>query len=87
MGGEGSMAAANNSLKMNRSQISKRKDSKGFEGSYSSIEIKKFPKATPEQLINIQEKIKLENKVILRKQILFVALSILVLFLLFVFLK
>jgi len=87
MGGEGSMAAANNSLKMNRSQLSKRKDRKGFEGSYSKVEMRKFIKVTSEQLINIKEKIRLENKIILRKQILFIALLIIILFLLFVFLK
>ncbi|WP_162623289.1 hypothetical protein [Confluentibacter sediminis] len=34
MGGEGSIAAANNSLKLNRGQLAKRKERKGFEGSY-----------------------------------------------------
>lgn len=48
MGGEGSMAAANALLKNNRSQFAKRKDKKALSGSYSNVEIKKFPEATPE---------------------------------------
>lgn len=68
MGGEGSMMAANNSLKNNRSLLSKRKEKKAFEGSYSNIKLKDFPKASKEDLIKIQEKIKTENKQMRKKQ-------------------
>lgn len=62
MGGEGSMAAANASLKNNRSQLSKRKERKALEGSYAHVELKDFPKATPEQIKEIKEKIIKQNK-------------------------
>ncbi|GGZ77412.1 hypothetical protein [Algibacter mikhailovii] len=62
MGGEGAMAAANNSLKNNRSLLSKRKDRKALSGSYEHVEIKDFPKATPEKLMEIKERLTRENK-------------------------
>lgn len=87
MGGEGSMAAANNSLKLNRSQLTKRKermDRKGLDGSYSNVEMREFPKSTPRQLKSIREKIQLENKKNRLKQLVLIfviALSMLILFL------
>jgi hypothetical protein len=90
MGGEGSMAAANSSLKLNRSQLAKRKermDKKGVDGSYSNVEMRKFPEATPEQLKLIREKIQLQNKKNRLKQLvlmfaiaLFVSILFLILF-------
>ena len=62
MGGEGSMMAANNSLKNNRSLLSKRKEKNSLSGSYSNVELATFPKATPQGLKRIREKIKQENK-------------------------
>ncbi len=62
MGGEGSMAAANNSLKNNRSLLSKRKAKGALEGSYSGVELKEFPEATPKQLEEIKEKMQKEIK-------------------------
>ena len=79
MGGEGSMAAANASLKLNRSQLAKRKERKVFEGSYANVEIKKFPKATPQQLRMIKEKLQLENRRSRTSQILFVTVTIFIL--------
>jgi hypothetical protein len=76
MGGEGSMAAANASLKLNRSQLAKRKEKRGFEGSYAHVEMKDFPKATPEQLEILKRKIQLENKRNRIKQILWFIISI-----------
>jgi hypothetical protein len=61
MGGEGSMMSANQSLKNNRS-LSKRKENKALAGSYANIELKTFPKATPQQLQEIKERTQLENK-------------------------
>lgn len=60
MGGEGSMGAANNSLKNNRSLLSKRKEKSALSGSYANVKVKEFPKATPEELHEIKEKIKKE---------------------------
>lgn len=68
MGGEGSMMAANQSLKNNRS-LSKRKENKALSGSYANIELKTFPKATPDQLQEIKERTQLENKQSLIKNI------------------
>jgi hypothetical protein len=62
MGGEGAMMAANNSLKNNRSLLSKRKERTALEGSYSNIELKEFPKASEEDLLKIRERMQLENK-------------------------
>lgn len=62
MGGEGSMMAANLSLKNNRSIASKRRENSALSGSYSKIKLKKFPKATPEQLKEIKEKTIRENR-------------------------
>ena len=62
MGGEGSAMAANTSLKNNRNLLSKRKEKASLEGSYSGIELKKFPKATEADLIKIRERMELENK-------------------------
>lgn len=75
MGGEGSMMAANQSLKNNRSQLSKRKDKKALGGSYANIQLKEFPKATNEQLQGIKERLQKENKQTRLKQfILFIFL-------------
>lgn len=82
MGGEGSMAATNNSLKNNRNLLAKRKDKKALSGSYAKIERKEFPKPTKQQLSRIKERLKRENNVLRNKRILaFVfALSALLLF-------
>jgi len=85
MGGEGSMMAANNSLKNNRKLISKRKERNGLCGSYSNTEIKEFPKARPEQLKEIKERIIKENRQTRTKQILIILVLFLSLVLFFYF--
>lgn len=77
MGGEGSMAAANASLKNNRNLLSKRKENKAFSGSYANLEIKKFPKATPQKLNEIREKLIRENKEIRIKQLIWFVCALL----------
>jgi len=62
MGGEGSMMAANQSLKNNRSLTSKRREHNALSGSYANIKLKKFKKATPEQLEAIKAKTIKDNK-------------------------
>ncbi len=62
------MMAANNSLKNNRSLISKRKEKSTLSGSYSNLELKEFPKTTPEDLAKLREKIMHENQVLRKKQ-------------------
>lgn len=62
MGGEGTMMAANNSLKNNRSLLAKRKETKALKGSYANVELKEFPKATAEQLEEIKKRIQIKNK-------------------------
>ncbi|GGK27109.1 hypothetical protein GCM10007962_21720 [Yeosuana aromativorans] len=69
MGGEGSMMAANNSLKNNRNLVAKRKEKKALSGSYANLKLAKFPKATPEQLERIKKKIQSDNRQLRRKQI------------------
>ena len=76
MGGEGSMMAANNSLKNNRSLVSKRKERHALTGSYSNVTLKEFPDATPQKLKNIREKIQFENRIIRKKQ--FIAFCVLI---------
>lgn len=75
MGGEGAMMSANNSLKNNRSLLSKRKENKALEGSYSNVKIKEFPKASAEQLEEIRKRIQIKNKENRFRQ--FIALGIL----------
>jgi len=70
MGGEGSMMAANNSLKNNRSLLSKRREKNALSGSYSKLELKDFPDSTPEALELIKQKIKREKRQTLIKTIL-----------------
>ncbi|WP_303317057.1 hypothetical protein Q4Q34_02835 [Flavivirga abyssicola] len=62
MGGEGSMLAAINSLKNNRSLLSKRKEKSALGGSYSNVKLAKFPKATAEQLKEIRNRTIKENR-------------------------
>ncbi|AUP78450.1 hypothetical protein [Flavivirga eckloniae] len=62
MGGEGAMMAANNSLKNNRSLLSKRKEKSALGGSYANVKLAEFPKATPDQLKEIKERLGKENQ-------------------------
>ncbi|MCF7560964.1 hypothetical protein L3X39_09985 [Sabulilitoribacter multivorans] len=59
MGGEGSMMHAIKSLKSNRALL-KRKERGTLSGSYGNLELKEFPKATSEQLLEIKKRIKKE---------------------------
>ncbi|MDD7886611.1 hypothetical protein [Flavivirga sp. 57AJ16] len=87
MGGEGAMMAANNSLKNNRSLLSKRKEKSALGGSYSNVKLAIFPEATPEQLKEIKEKIKQENKQNRQKLIIVFSLMIVLLLLVLVYFK
>ncbi|MFD1614454.1 hypothetical protein [Gelatiniphilus marinus] len=82
MGGEGSMAAANNSLKNNRNLLKKNRKN-ALSGSYANLQLKEFPNATPEQLIEIKENMKREEKQIRKKLILAILLIISFLFFLY----
>lgn len=62
MGGEGAMMAAISSLKNNRSLVSKRKERSVLSGSYSNVTLKEFPKATPQGLAKLKERIQSENR-------------------------
>lgn len=80
MGGEGSMMAANNSLKNNRSLLSKRKEKSALGGSYANVKLAEFPKATLEQLVEIKERLHKENRKNTMKQaMLFVMLFLILL--------
>lgn len=83
MGGEGSMMAANQSLKTNRNQL-KRKERNALEGSYAHIELKEFPKATEAQLKEIKERVQRENKLARTKQLILLLIFIIAIFLFFV---
>ncbi|WP_203255860.1 hypothetical protein [Hyunsoonleella ulvae] len=83
MGGEGSMMAANSSLKTNRGQLSKRKEKKGLEGSYAGIELKEFPKATEEQIQAVRDNIKAQNRKTQLRSIIAFCILIVILVLLF----
>lgn len=56
------MMHANNSLKNNRSLLSKRKGKTNMEGSYADIELKEFPEASKEQLKAIRKQTIKENR-------------------------
>ena len=85
MGGEGSMMSANNSLKNNRSLLSKRKEKNSLSGSYSNVELADFPEATPEQLERIKAKLQQEQKQIRNKQVILFSLTMIALFFVFVY--
>lgn len=62
MGGEGSMMAANESLKTNRNLLAKRKERKGLEGSYAGIEILEFPKMSGKDLETLRLRLQIEKR-------------------------
>ncbi|MEL0457503.1 hypothetical protein WJN01_14785 [Flavobacteriaceae bacterium SZ-1-7] len=79
MGGEGSMASANTTLKNNRNLLSKRKEKNALLGSYANAEMKDFPEATPEQLSKLKQRLKKENRrAIVKNMLLFIVLAVLV---------
>ncbi len=61
MGAGGSIMHAVKSLKANRALL-KRKDKSSLSGSYSGLELKEFPKATPQQLKELRENLQKEKK-------------------------
>ncbi|MFD1162723.1 hypothetical protein [Hwangdonia seohaensis] len=77
MGGEGSMAAANNSLKNNRNLLKKKRKG-SLAGSYGNLEMAEFPEATPQQLLEIEKKIRNKNKQARIKQLIIFAIFMLV---------
>lgn len=85
MGGEGSMAHANQSLKQNRSQLRKRKykDRKDLLLSYSGKTVLEFKKIPPEELNQIKEEIRRRAKKEQKKLIVTVFVSILITALIF----
>ena len=75
MGGEGSMASANTTLKNNRNLLSKRKEKNALFGNYVNTEMKDFPEATPE----LKQRLKKENRrAIVKNMLLFIVLALLV---------
>ncbi|GAA3609568.1 hypothetical protein Q4Q39_17060 [Flavivirga amylovorans] len=87
MGGEGSMMAANNSLKNNRSLLLKRREKGALTGSYSNVKLAEFPEATPEQLKEIKKNILKENRINRIKQIILFLMLFLTFVLIFFYLK
>jgi hypothetical protein len=75
MGGEGAMMQANQSLKANRKLVGKRKE-KRFSFVHTSTEKTEYnlPKATPETLNKIQEKMVRENKLRKQKRVILIGL-------------
>lgn len=84
MGGEGAMMNANISLKNNRKLLSKRTGKTGLSGSYSKVELRDFPEATPQALKELREKLQRENKRMKVKQFLVLLVVIFLLILVFV---
>lgn len=82
MGGGGSMAAANQSLKANRKLVGKRKDTR-FSFIHTDTEKAEYnlPECTPETLILIQEKMDEENKKIKQKRLILISFFAILLFL------
>ena len=72
MGGEGSMAYANQSLKLNRGQLRGRsfRDMKDLMKSYSGKTTLEFDEIAPEELFKIKEKIRSKAKREQQKQFL-----------------
>lgn len=85
MGGEGAMMAMAASLKNNNNLKSKRKDRGGLSGSYADVKMQEFPKATPEILEAIKAKTIQENKKLRIKQLVWVAVVIVIAVLVFLY--
>lgn len=85
MGGGGSMAGANQSLKANRKLVGKRKENR-FSFVHTSTEKTEYdlPKSTPETLKRIQERVTRENKLRLKKRLIIIGV-IMVLLISFLF--
>ena len=86
MGGEGSMMAANQSLKSNRNMIAKRK-AKSF--SFVSNSTHKtefdFPKATEKDILRLRKKLIKEHKLRRTKQIVLLSIALIILIVLFTY--
>lgn len=80
MGGEGSMAFANQSLKQNRGLLRKRrfKDIKGLMKSHSKKTALEFKKIAPEELARIKTEIRLRAKKERKRAILIYALAVVI---------
>ena len=78
--------SAINSLKNNRSLLSKRKEKKALRGSNSNLKMKDFPKATPQKLRQIKDKISEENKQTTQKHLVLFIAFLLILYLIYVYL-
>lgn len=80
MGGEGSMAQANQSLKLNRGQLRKRsfKDLKSLMMSQSGKTTLEFQKIDPEELSRIKSEIRLRAKKEQKKIILIYIISLII---------
>lgn len=88
MPGEGFMMMAIKSLKDNRSLLAKRKDKQNLQGSYAGVKLAKFPKAKPEQLEKIRNRMQAENKKNKTRLIVaFSLISLVVIFIAFLFLS
>lgn len=70
MGGEGSMMAANQSLKSNRNLLAKRKDRKALNGSYAGLKIADFPEASKQDLERLRVKLLQDRRQTRKKQLL-----------------
>jgi len=84
MGGEGSMMRMIHTLRNNKSMLTKRKERKALQGSYANIKLE-FPKATPEVIIRIREKVIRQQKQTKKRQ--FIALGIVLTFLIILFIN
>lgn len=80
MGGEGSMAYANQSLKQNRRQLRKRrfKDLKDLMKSHSKKTTLEFKEIAPEELARIKSEIRLRAKKEGKKTILIYAFAVII---------
>lgn len=77
MGGEGAMMAANQSLKNNRSLVSKRKDRKlSFVSASNKKTEYNLPKATPQKLQEIKLRMQRENRQRRVKQVVVLSLAL-----------
>lgn len=88
MGGEGSMMAANNSLKNNRSMLSKRKGkSLGLITKSNSKTEYNLPKAKPEDIKRLRDKLQQEQRLSRIKSIILFLVIFILLIALLIFLN
>jgi len=85
MGGEGAMMQMIQALKNNKSLLSKRKERRGLEGSYSNVKLEFEKTATEEDLKRLRLKLQKEHRQSRKKTLLVFGSILLIFIVLFIY--